>query len=74
MTATTLDATPRMARLTSALHASLKILGDAVDTYAEYRMKKAVTQWELRRVGRDINRYGRMMHASNLTTLHRCSG
>jgi len=38
---------------------------DALDAFAEAKMRNAVPERELRRAQRNINRYRRLMHADN---------
>ena len=62
MTAATTHAGPRLATLSSLLHASCRWLGERADAYAEYRIRKAVSELELSRANREIRRCRRAMH------------
>jgi hypothetical protein len=61
MTAMTFDTAPRVARLMSTFRAFLRMLGEAVDAYVEYRMTKVVSELQLRHADREVQRYRRMM-------------
>jgi len=46
-------------------HGLVSRLSDAVDAYATYRIQRAVPEFELRRVERQVSRYRRQMrHAA----------
>jgi len=62
MTAATFHTGVRPAALSALLRASCRWLGERADAYAEYRIRKAVSELELSRADREIRRCRRAMH------------
>jgi hypothetical protein len=48
-------------RIVSGLRRLGSTVGNAIDTYAEYRMRNAVSHWEGRRSDSEISRYRAML-------------
>ena len=63
MTAITFHTAPRTAAVASTLKIFFGMLGDALDTFATYRMQHAVPESEIRRAEREIAQYHQRMHA-----------
>jgi hypothetical protein len=61
MTAITFNAAPRMAMSESKLQSFFSKLAGALDAFAMYRMRRAVSESELLSAEREINRYRRLM-------------
>jgi hypothetical protein len=59
MTARTLNSKPQAVSATATLRSAISIIARALDTYAAYRLKKAVPTSELRRAERTIRLYSR---------------
>jgi hypothetical protein len=65
MTALILHATPFVEIAAPKLRTFFRKLSETLDAFAMYRMQQAVPECELRRTDREINRYRRLMDASN---------
>jgi hypothetical protein len=61
MTAITFNTAPRVAAVASKLQGFFSMLRDAVDSFAMYRMQRAVPESELRRIEHEIDRYCSLM-------------
>ena len=57
MTTTTLNQSLPGEQILSSLRRFGSSVRNAIDTYAEYRMRNAVPHWEARRSDREISRY-----------------
>lgn len=64
MTAIALNVVPLTSSVASKARDLLRDLGDAVDSFAAYRMRHAVPEHELQRAEQEIARYRRLMKAS----------
>jgi len=62
MTAATFHTGVRPAALSALLRASCRWLGERADAYAEYRIRKAVSEIELARTDLQIMLFRRAMH------------
>jgi hypothetical protein len=65
MTALILQATPFVEMVASQLQAVHKRVLQALDAFAESRMRNAVPAWQLRRAQRELDRCRRLMRARN---------
>jgi hypothetical protein len=61
MTVLTFDFRPRRASWTKKLASLCRSLLDTIDAFAAHRAQQAVSQSELRRADREIDRYRRLM-------------
>jgi hypothetical protein len=62
MTITIPNKTMRSKRFQSGLQRLCSSLGNAIDTYAEYRMRNAVSYWEGRRADHELSRFRTMLN------------
>ena len=69
MTALILQATPFVKMVGPKLQAIYKRVLQALDAFAESRMRNAVPEWQLRRAQRELDRCRRLMRARNKSPL-----
>lgn len=65
MTALILQTTPFVELVAMKFRAVYARFLQALDTFAEAKMRSAVPQWQLRKAQRDISRCRRLMHADH---------
>ena len=65
MTALILQATPFVEMVAPKLQADYKRVLQALDAFAESRIRNAVPAWQLRRAQRELDRSRRLMRAKN---------
>jgi hypothetical protein len=63
MTALILESAPLVRMLLPKLDTAYRRLLRAIDDFAEARMRRAVPQWQMRRVQREIECVRRLIHA-----------
>jgi len=66
MTALTLDTVPRRKARGSTLQRFFATIARALDAYANYRVQRAVSEFELRQADRTIKRYGRLLDKASV--------
>jgi hypothetical protein len=64
MTAITFTAAPLVAALTPKIRGFFNVLSEALDSFAEARMRNAVPEWALRQSEREIRHYRHLIHRS----------
>ena len=65
MTTLILQAAPFAEMVTAKLQSLYRQFLQALDDFAEARMRKAVPEWQLRKARREINRYRRLMQTGH---------
>jgi hypothetical protein len=65
MTALILHAAPFVKMVAPKLQAVYLRFLNALDAFAEARMRNAVPEWQLRKAERETSRYRRLMHANH---------
>ena len=66
MTALTLNTVPRRKARESKLQRFIAMLARALDAYANYRVQRAVSEFELRQANRTIKRCGRLLNKTSV--------